>query len=196
MIDRVIVYMVINVGMLTQQLLYYQINQLNIQRNVVFVKKMSFKRINDLVYYKVSKKERREKAKKALEDVGLKEQIHKKPNQLSGGQMQRVAIARALVNNPDIILADEPTGALDTQTSIQIMEILKKISKDKLRNYLNVNRPSLEDFIKMLTIVRLNEGFNKEDIKEEVKKVIEKNKLLLEYAKEHGKTQEFFKPSL
>ena len=80
----------------------------------------------------VSKKERREKAKKALEDVGLKEQIHKKPNQLSGGQMQRVAIARALVNNPDIILADEPTGALDTQTSIQIMEILKKISKDKL----------------------------------------------------------------
>lgn len=72
----------------------------------------------------------------------------------------------------------------------------KKISKDKLRNYLNVNRPSLEDFIKMLTIVRLNEGFNKEDIKEEVKKVIEKNKLLLEYAKEHGKTQEFFKPSL
>lgn len=80
----------------------------------------------------VSKKERKQKAIKALEDVGLKEQIHKKPNQLSGGQMQRVAIARALVNNPDIILADEPTGALDTQTSVQVMEILKKISKDKL----------------------------------------------------------------
>ena len=80
----------------------------------------------------VSKKERKERAIKALEDVGLKEQIHKKPNQLSGGQMQRVAIARALVNNPDIILADEPTGALDTKTSVQIMEILKKISKDKL----------------------------------------------------------------
>ena len=80
----------------------------------------------------VSKKERRERAIKALEDVGLKEQIHKKPNQLSGGQMQRVAIARALVNNPDIILADEPTGALDTKTSVQIMEILKNISKDKL----------------------------------------------------------------
>ena len=80
----------------------------------------------------VSKKERKQRAIKALEDVGLKEQIHKKPNQLSGGQMQRVAIARALVNNPDIILADEPTGALDTKTSVQIMEILKEISKNKL----------------------------------------------------------------
>ena len=80
----------------------------------------------------VSKEERKKRAIKALEQVGLKEQIHKKPNQLSGGQMQRVAIARALVNDPDIILADEPTGALDTQTSIQIMEILKEISKNKL----------------------------------------------------------------
>ena len=80
----------------------------------------------------VSKKERKQRAIKALEDVGLGEQIHKKPNQLSGGQMQRVAIARALVNNPDIILADEPTGALDTKTSVQIMEILKEISKEKL----------------------------------------------------------------
>ena len=80
----------------------------------------------------VSKHERRERAIKALEDVGLKDQINKKPNQLSGGQMQRVAIARALVNDPDIILADEPTGALDTKTSVQVMEILKKISKNKL----------------------------------------------------------------
>ena len=80
----------------------------------------------------VSKKERKEKAIKALEDVGLKDQIYKKPNQMSGGQMQRVAIARALVNDPDIILADETTGALDTSTSEQIMEILKNISKDKL----------------------------------------------------------------
>ncbi len=80
----------------------------------------------------VQKNERRKRAIKALEEVGLKEQIHKKPNQLSGGQMQRVAIARALVNNPDIILADEPTGALDTKTSVQIMKILKKISKNKL----------------------------------------------------------------
>lgn len=80
----------------------------------------------------VSKKERKERAIKALEEVGLKDQINKKPNQLSGGQMQRVAIARALVNNPDIILADEPTGALDTKTSVQVMEILKEISKNKL----------------------------------------------------------------
>ena len=80
----------------------------------------------------VGKKERKNRAIKALKEVGLEEQIHKKPNQLSGGQMQRVAIARALVNNPDIILADEPTGALDTKTSKQVMDILKKIAKDKL----------------------------------------------------------------
>lgn len=80
----------------------------------------------------VSKSERRQRAKKVLEQVGLGDQIHKKPNQMSGGQMQRVAIARALVNDPDILLADEPTGALDSETSIQIMNILKDISKDKL----------------------------------------------------------------
>ena len=80
----------------------------------------------------VDKKSRKKKAIQVLEKVGLKDQIYKKPNQLSGGQMQRVAIARALVNDPDIILADEPTGALDTKTSVQIMEILKDISKDKL----------------------------------------------------------------
>lgn len=80
----------------------------------------------------VSKSERTKKAKAALKEVGLEKHIYKKPNQLSGGQMQRVAIARALINNPDIILADEPTGALDTATSKQIMELLKKVSKDKL----------------------------------------------------------------
>ena len=80
----------------------------------------------------VSKSERRERAVKALEQVGLGDQLNKKPNQMSGGQMQRVAIARALVNEPDILLADEPTGALDTETSVQIMELLKSISKDKL----------------------------------------------------------------
>ena len=80
----------------------------------------------------VSKKERRNRAIDALKQVGLGEQINKRPNQLSGGQMQRVAIARALVNDPEIILADEPTGALDTGTSVQIMEILKEISKDRL----------------------------------------------------------------
>ncbi len=80
----------------------------------------------------VSRTERRRRAKEALEKVGLGDQIHKKPNQMSGGQMQRVAIARALVNDPDILLADEPTGALDTVTSVQIMDILREISKDKL----------------------------------------------------------------
>lgn len=80
----------------------------------------------------VSKTERRKRAKEALEAVGLGDQLKKKPAEMSGGQMQRVAIARALVNNPDIILADEPTGALDTQTSVQVMEILKEVAKERL----------------------------------------------------------------
>ncbi len=80
----------------------------------------------------VDKTERRERAIRALEQVGLADQLDKRPNQMSGGQMQRVAIARALINNPDILLADEPTGALDTETSVQIMELLKEISKDRL----------------------------------------------------------------
>lgn len=80
----------------------------------------------------VSKSERRKRAREALEKVGLGNQLRKKPGQMSGGQMQRVAIARAIVNNPDIILADEPTGALDTETSVQVMDILKEISKDRL----------------------------------------------------------------
>ena len=80
----------------------------------------------------VSRRERRARAKQALEQVGLGDQLRKRPSQLSGGQMQRVAIARALVNNPDIILADEPTGALDTETSVQVMEILKEVAKDRL----------------------------------------------------------------
>ena len=80
----------------------------------------------------ITRKYRKKKALEALEKVGLKEQAHKKPNQLSGGQMQRVAIARALVNNPDILLADEPTGALDSATSVQVMELLKEVAKDRL----------------------------------------------------------------
>ncbi len=80
----------------------------------------------------VSKKERHLRATEVLKRVGLGDHLHKKPNQMSGGQMQRVAIARALVNDPDILLADEPTGALDSETSVQVMDILKRISKDKL----------------------------------------------------------------
>ena len=80
----------------------------------------------------VSKAERKKRAIKALEDVGLGNQLKKKPSQMSGGQMQRVSIARALVNNPDIILADEPTGALDTETSIQVRDILKEVAKNRL----------------------------------------------------------------
>lgn len=80
----------------------------------------------------MKRSQRREKARRALEKVGLGDQLHKRPNQLSGGQMQRVAIARALVNDPDILLADEPTGALDTDTSIQVMELLKEVASDRL----------------------------------------------------------------
>ncbi|MBD9097409.1 MAG: ABC transporter ATP-binding protein, partial [Ruminococcaceae bacterium] len=80
----------------------------------------------------VSKSERRRRAVEALEKVGLGDQLNKKPNQMSGGQMQRVAIARALVNNPDILLADEPTGALDSETSVQVMELIREIARDKL----------------------------------------------------------------
>ncbi len=121
----------------------------------------------------VNKKERKERAIKALEEVGLKEQIHKKPNQLSGGQMQRVAIARALVNNPDIILADEPTGALDTQTSIQIMEILKEIAKEKLIIMVTHNPDLAEKYstriVKILDGVITDDSkpFTKEDEKKE-----------------------------
>ena len=80
----------------------------------------------------VPRAERRRRAAEALEKVGLADQLNKKPNEMSGGQMQRVAIARALVNDPEILLADEPTGALDSETSVQIMELLKEISKDRL----------------------------------------------------------------
>lgn len=80
----------------------------------------------------VKRAERKKRALEALDEVGLKDHAKKKPNQLSGGQMQRVAIARALVNNPDVLLADEPTGALDTGTSVQVMDLLKEVAKDRL----------------------------------------------------------------
>lgn len=104
----------------------------------------------------VNKEERRKRAIEALNKVGLSDQIHKKPTQMSGGQMQRVAIARAIVNNPDIILADEPTGALDSTTSVQIMEILKEISKDKLVIMVTHN-PQLADEYSS-RIIRLKDG--------------------------------------
>ena len=104
----------------------------------------------------ISKSERRNRAKEALEKVGLGEQLHKKPNQMSGGQMQRVAIARALVNNPDILLADEPTGALDTDTSIQVMELLKEVAKDRLVVMVTHNPELAEQYANR--IVRLRDG--------------------------------------
>jgi len=104
----------------------------------------------------ISKKERRNRALKALEEVGLREQAHKKPNQMSGGQMQRVAIARALVNNPDILLADEPTGALDTETSVQVMELLKKVANDRLVIMVTHNPELAEEY--STRIVRLKDG--------------------------------------
>ena len=109
----------------------------------------------------ISKRERKMRAIESLTKVGLKEQIKKKPNQLSGGQMQRVAIARALVNNPDIILADEPTGALDTKTSIQVMDILKKISKDKLIIMVTHNPELAEKYSSR--IIRILDGIITED---------------------------------
>lgn len=109
----------------------------------------------------VSKKERKQRAIKALQDVGLGEQIHKKPNQLSGGQMQRVAIARALVNNPDIILADEPTGALDTKTSKQVMEILKEIAKDRLVIMVTHNPELAEEY--STRIIKILDGVITDD---------------------------------
>ncbi len=104
----------------------------------------------------VSKADRRQRAKEALVKVGLGDQLKKKPNQMSGGQMQRVAIARALVNDPDILLADEPTGALDSETSIQIMELLKEISKDKLIIMVTHNPELAEKYSNR--IIRLLDG--------------------------------------
>jgi putative ABC transport system permease protein len=104
----------------------------------------------------ISGNDRRERAKKALEKVGLGDQLHKRPNQMSGGQMQRVAIARALVNDPDILLADEPTGALDTDTSMQVMELLKEVAKDRLVVMVTHNPELAEKYA--TRIVKLRDG--------------------------------------
>ena len=109
----------------------------------------------------VSKSERRKRAKEVLEKVGLGNQIHKKPNQMSGGQMQRVAIARALINDPEILLADEPTGALDTETSVQIMDLLKDIAKDRLVIMVTHNPELAEKY--STRIIRLLDGEVKDD---------------------------------
>lgn len=104
----------------------------------------------------VSKKEKHEKALQVLEKVGLKEHLHKKPNQLSGGQMQRVAIARALANDPEILLCDEPTGALDTKTSIQIMDLIKSLSKERLVVMVTHNPDLAEEYADR--IIRFSDG--------------------------------------
>ena len=142
----------------------------------------------------VSKHERRERAIKALQEVGLGDQIHKRPNAMSGGQMQRVAIARALVNNPDIILADEPTGALDTQTSVQVMEILKEVSKNRLVIMVTHNPDLAEKYstriVKMLdgNVLSDSNPITKDEEKEleNVKKEDKENK------KEKKPTMSFF----
>ncbi len=131
----------------------------------------------------VSKAERRRRATEALEKVGLGDQLHKRPNQMSGGQMQRVAIARALVNDPDILLADEPTGALDTETSLQIMEILKEIAHDRLIIMVTHNPELAEDY--STRIVKLIDGkivddshpFAPEEIEQAKPKALEKAKI-------------------
>lgn len=123
----------------------------------------------------ISKSERRKRAAEALKKVGLGDQLHKKPNQMSGGQMQRVAIARALINNPDILLADEPTGALDSETSIQVMELLKEIAKDRLVILVTHNPELAEQYA--TRIVRVKDGnilsdsdpFDPPEVKEETK---------------------------
>ncbi len=141
----------------------------------------------------VKKAERTRKAKEALEKVGLGDQISKKPTELSGGQMQRVAIARAIVNNPDIVLADEPTGALDSQTSVQVMEILKEISKDRLVIMVTHNPELAENY--STRIIRMLDGVVTSDSAplsdEEILSATEKDE-----PKREGKKRGVKKPSM
>ena len=137
----------------------------------------------------VSKQERRKKAIKVLEKVGLGDKLKNKPSQLSGGQMQRVAIARALVNDPEIILADEPTGALDTETSVQIMELLKDISKDKLIIMVTHNPELAENYsnriVKLLdgNLVDDSNPYTEEEEAQEVAEYLEKKERSLKRSK-------------
>ena len=137
----------------------------------------------------VSKTERRQRAKDALIKVGLGDQLKKKPNQMSGGQMQRVAIARALVNEPDILLADEPTGALDSETSVQIMELLKEISKDKLIIMVTHNPELAEKYSNR--IIRLLDGRVVDDTNPYDRNVVEPIE-----KKKAGKEKKIKKPSM
>lgn len=137
----------------------------------------------------ISKAERRERAKKMLERVGLGDQIHKKPNQMSGGQMQRVAIARALINDPEILLADEPTGALDTETSVQIMDLLKEIAKDRLVIMVTHNPELAEQYA--TRIIRLLDGKIQSDTKpyDEKKAIADRTKYLADKEKKAASDQ-------
>jgi len=139
----------------------------------------------------VAKSKRREKAMKALEQVNLAEQAHKKPNQLSGGQMQRVAIARALVNDPDILLADEPTGALDSQTSVQVMELLRQVAKDRLVVMVTHNPELAEQYA--TRIVNLKDGVIRSDTNPYI---VETEKYCQPQHKNMGKTSMSFLTSL
>ena len=138
----------------------------------------------------VGRRERRERAKKALEQVGLGDQLRKRPGEMSGGQMQRVAIARALVNDPDIILADEPTGALDTQTSVQVMEILKEISKDRLVIMVTHNPELAQSY--STRIIRMLDG----KITGDTMPLTEQEQKLLEENRKTGRVKYAKKPSM
>lgn len=139
----------------------------------------------------IPRSERRKRAKQALDEVGLGNQLHKRPNQLSGGQMQRVAIARALVNNPDILLADEPTGALDTETSVQVMELLKEVAKDRLVVMVTHNPELAKEYA--TRIVKLRDGKITDDSDPYV---VDKSKLKAPEHKNMGKASMSFQTAL
>ncbi|MBE6801860.1 MAG: ABC transporter ATP-binding protein/permease [Ruminococcaceae bacterium] len=135
----------------------------------------------------VSKKERKKRAIEALKKVGLEQQIYKKPNQMSGGQMQRVAIARALINDPDILLADEPTGALDSETSVQIMDLLKEIAKEKLIIMVTHNPELADSYANRIISCLDGEVVGDTNPYEPTEKDIEEQKIKVQNAKVKGK---------
>ena len=139
----------------------------------------------------VGKEERRKRAVDALEKVGLGQQLHKKPNQMSGGQMQRVAIARALVNDPEILLADEPTGALDSDTSVQVMDLLREVAKDRLVVMVTHNPELAEQYA--TRIVNLKDGKIRSDTDEYI---VEEENLAPPEHKNMGKSSMSFLTAL